>query len=154
MLTPGCGELWGRQMSAKSPTQTPLDLLKEQVALSFITELQWGSRHFTYQKVQDKKVTQQGSHSTWWSHQVLKPCPFHPTLFIPSSHGTDSIFLMLFYLFPPLWAGNCYPPRITVADLGGSLGCYQPYTGRNLVLFPAFRMAEASASCVCPGHGL
>ncbi|KAM6086979.1 palmitoyltransferase ZDHHC3 isoform X3 [Calonectris borealis] len=34
MLSPDCDELCGRHMSANSPTQTPLDFLKEHIALS------------------------------------------------------------------------------------------------------------------------
>lgn len=94
---------------------------------SFISELERGSRHFTYQKVQDKNATQQESQLTWWSHtvQVLKTnvanTNSYPTLLFPSSLRADSIFLTLFCLFPPLCAGNCCPLRVTVADLEDSL---------------------------------
>lgn len=109
--------------------------LPEGAHCSFISELEQGSRYFTYQKVQDQKAAQQVSQLTWWSQtvKVLKSCQTnsHSTLLFPSSHRTASIFLALFYLFPPLCAGNCCPFRITLADLEDSLDYYMPYTSRK-----------------------
>lgn len=129
--------LWGALWMTCECQQPYTDTLglPEGAHCSFISELEQGSRYFMYQKVQDQKAAQQVSQLTWWSQtvKVLQSCQTnsHSTLLFPSSHRTDSIFLALFYLFPPLCAGNCCPCRITVADLEDSLDYYMPYTSRK-----------------------
>lgn len=106
-----------------SPTQTPLDFLKERAALSEVN-LNWEVDPSLYQKAQDENVTQQENQLTWWLHtvQVLKANiakTASPSFCLPATESIPSFWhLGFFCLLPPL---RCHL-RVTVADLEGSVG--------------------------------
>lgn len=99
------------------------------------SELEQGSKYFTYQKVQDQKATQQVSQLTWWSQtfKVLKRCqhqfPVHPPFFFQPQNWFHLSGIIL--SVPSLVCRKLLPFRITVADLEDSLDYYMPYTSRK-----------------------